>query len=84
MGVGGQRHAPAPYSGKETRYPLYGWTGTENLAHTGIRSPTVQPTTQHHNPEELTSQQHRCENLSLENDSLNRPVKKIHLHARPK
>ena len=55
MGVGGQRHAPTSYSWKETRYPLYGRTGTENLAHTGIRSPAVQPTTQHHTPEDLTT-----------------------------
>jgi hypothetical protein len=45
---------------------------------------TVQPTTQHHIPEDLTTQQHRCEKLHLENDRLNRLVRKIHLHARPK
>jgi hypothetical protein len=50
----------------------------------GFDPRTVQPTTQHHIPEDLTTQQHRCENLNLENDTLNRPVRKIHLHARPK
>jgi len=48
MGVGGQRHAPAALPLRKTRYPLYRearwapgpvWTGAENLAPTGIRSP---------------------------------------------
>ena len=47
MGVGGQRHAPAALPPGNTRYPLYTgwvapgpvWTGAENLALTGIRSP---------------------------------------------
>ena len=47
-GVVGQRHAPAALPPGETRYPLYMrlggpqvpvWTGGENLASTGIRSP---------------------------------------------
>jgi hypothetical protein len=48
-GVRGQCHGPAaPYSPGKTRYPLYRrlvgpsgpvWTGAENLAPTGIRSP---------------------------------------------
>ena len=47
-GVGGQRHAPAALTPGKTRYPLYRrlggppglvWTGAENLAPTGIRSP---------------------------------------------
>ena len=52
MGLGGQHHAPANLPPVKTRYPLYRrmcgpqaqvWTGAENLAFTGIRSPTVQP-----------------------------------------
>jgi hypothetical protein len=48
MGVGGQRHALAALPPGKTRYPLYidagwnpgpAWTGAENLAPTGIRSP---------------------------------------------
>jgi hypothetical protein len=45
MGVGGQRHAPVALPPGKTQYPLYRrlggpvWTGAENLAHTGIRSP---------------------------------------------
>ena len=48
MGVGGQRYTPAALPPGKTRYPLYrrlgvsqgrSWTGTENLASTGIRSP---------------------------------------------
>jgi hypothetical protein len=44
MGLGGQRHAPAALPPGKTRYPLYWasgpvWTGAENLAPTGIRSP---------------------------------------------
>jgi hypothetical protein len=46
-GVGGQHHAPAALPPGMTRYPLYRrgwapgtvWTGAENLAPTGIRSP---------------------------------------------
>ena len=47
-GVGGQRHAPAALPPVNTRYPTVqeagwatgpGWTGEENLASTGIRSP---------------------------------------------
>jgi len=46
-GVGGQRQAPAALPPGKTRYPLYRrlcelqslWTGAENLAPTGIRSP---------------------------------------------
>jgi hypothetical protein len=47
-GVGGQRHAPATLPTGKIRYPLYRrlgwpqgpvWTGTENLAPTGIQSP---------------------------------------------
>ena len=47
-GVGGQRHPPAALTPGKTRYPLYKeagwapgpvWTGAENLAPTGIRSP---------------------------------------------
>ena len=42
--VGGQRHAPTALPPGKTRYPSYRasgqvWTGAENLAHTGIRSP---------------------------------------------
>jgi hypothetical protein len=45
MGVGGQLHAPAALPPGKTWYPLYRrlggpvWTGAENLATTGIRSP---------------------------------------------
>jgi hypothetical protein len=45
MGVGGQLHASAALPPVKTRYPLYRrlggpvWTGAENLAPTGIRSP---------------------------------------------
>ena len=51
MVVGGQRHSPTalpPSPVRETRYPLHRrldwrpgpvWTGAENLARTGIRSP---------------------------------------------
>ena len=48
MVVGGQQHAPAALPSGKTRYPLYRglggpqgqvWTGVENLAPTGIRSP---------------------------------------------
>ena len=48
MQVGGQRHVPAALPPGKTRYPLYrrlgklqgrSWTGAENLAPTGIRSP---------------------------------------------
>jgi hypothetical protein len=47
-GVGGQRHAPAALLPGKTRYRMYRmdgwasgmvWTGAENLAPTGIRSP---------------------------------------------
>jgi len=47
-GVGGQRHAPAALPPGKTRYQLYRrrgwavgpvWTGAENLAPIGIRSP---------------------------------------------
>jgi hypothetical protein len=44
-GVGGQHHSPAALPPRKTRYPLYRWapgpfwTGAENLAPTGIRSP---------------------------------------------
>ena len=44
-GVGGQRQAPVALLPGKTRYPFYGWvselvwTGAENLASTGIRSP---------------------------------------------
>jgi hypothetical protein len=40
--MGGQRHASAALPPGLTRYPLYSWpvwTGAENFAHTGIRSP---------------------------------------------
>ena len=48
MGMGGQHHVPAALSPGKTRYSLYRrlgmskgpvWTGAENLAPTGIRSP---------------------------------------------
>ena len=42
MGVGGQPHAPAVLPPGKSRYPLYRmpvWTGADNLAPTGIRSP---------------------------------------------
>jgi hypothetical protein len=46
VGVGGQRHAPAALSPGKIRCPYEAgwapglvWTATENLAHTGIRSP---------------------------------------------
>ena len=46
MKAGGQRHAPAALPPEKTRYPLVAglasgpvWTGAENLAVTGIRSP---------------------------------------------
>jgi hypothetical protein len=47
MGLGRQRHAPATLPPGQTRYSLYWslgalepvWTGEENLAPTGIRSP---------------------------------------------
>ena len=48
MGVGGQRHASAALPPGMTRYLLYRrlgrppgpvWTGAENLASTGVRSP---------------------------------------------
>jgi hypothetical protein len=41
MGVGGQRHAPAtlPNVQENGWAPGPVWTGAENLAHTGIRSP---------------------------------------------
>jgi hypothetical protein len=46
MGMGGQLHAPVALPPGKTRYPLYRrkgggpvWTGEENLAPTGIRSP---------------------------------------------
>ena len=48
MRVDGQRHAPAPFPPGKTRYPLYRrfgwatgpvWTGAENIASAGIRSP---------------------------------------------
>jgi hypothetical protein len=46
MRVGGQRHSPAALPPVKTRYPLYiewapglVWTGAENLAPNGIRSP---------------------------------------------
>ena len=42
MGVGGQRHAPATLPPGMTRYPWAPgpvWTGAENLAPNGIRSP---------------------------------------------
>jgi hypothetical protein len=47
MGSDGQRHATAALPPGKTRYPLYWWlgalepvwTGAENLAPTGIRSP---------------------------------------------
>ena len=50
MGVGGQRHTPAALPPGKTPYPLYerlggpqvqAWTGVENLASTGIRSPDL-------------------------------------------
>jgi hypothetical protein len=51
MRVGGQRHAPAALPPGKTRYPLYKagwasepvWTGAENLAPNGIRSPDRPP-----------------------------------------
>jgi hypothetical protein len=47
MGLGGQHHAPAALPPGQTRYPLYWilgalelvWTGAENFAPMGIRSP---------------------------------------------
>ena len=39
MRVGGQLHAPAALPPGKTRYPGPVWTGAENLAPTGIRSP---------------------------------------------
>ena len=48
MGVGGQRHAPAALPPERDPVPIVQeagwapglvWTGAENLAHTGIRSP---------------------------------------------
>jgi len=45
MVLSGQRYAPAAVPPGKTRYPLYRrlggpvWTGAENLASTGIRSP---------------------------------------------
>jgi hypothetical protein len=46
MEVGGLRQAPAALFPRKTRYPLYrrlggpqGWSGSENLLPTGIRSP---------------------------------------------
>jgi hypothetical protein len=47
MWVGEQRYHPAALPPGKTRYPLYWswmgpgpvWTGTENLAPTGVRSP---------------------------------------------
>ena len=51
-GVGGQCHAPAALPPGKARYPLYRrlgrppgrvWTGAENLAFSGIRSPDRPP-----------------------------------------
>ena len=48
MGVGGQRHSPAAFTPGEDPVPIVQeagwspgpvWTGAENLAPTGIRSP---------------------------------------------
>ena len=48
MGVGGHHHDPAALPPVKTQYPMYWgagwgpgpvWTGAENLAPTGIRSP---------------------------------------------
>ena len=50
MGVGGQRHAPAAFTPGKDPVPILWeagwasepvWTGAENLAHTGIRSPDL-------------------------------------------